>query len=538
MYYIIHHADRAHVYQTFGAQGVGSPIPTGFHGGLEASMIKSYALLFVQSYLNVSAEQVGYRSGFSRGGLSVAYVQQLHNGIPFANTGGNIVWNKGDVVAFGSSFVVPAKIAASKPSFSYQAIISVAEEALGGKFNDHPPTLEYLVLGDGSVALTHVVQIQNEDQGTWYEAFVDAHTGQLRSVTDFVAYDSYNVVPITKVTLDDGQKVVDNPADPLASPAGWHNVNALFGRLNFTTTSTRRVVFTLNGNNVFAYTGAFRTARHTSAGRVFDTKYDVSKDPTVTSNKDAATANAFYIANNMHDITYRYGFTEVAYNFQWSNNQKGGADRDFVMMSVQDPSGTNNANFATPPDGQPGTCRMYIFTLTSPRRDGAVENDIVVHEITHGVTNRLTGGGTGRCLQTLEAGGMGEGWSDAMADWIRQNSTDIQDFVVAPYVTNKPAGIRSHPYSTNSTTNPLTYASIGKLKEVHQIGEVWANILHVVLAALVAEHGFSASALTNPNTFEGNIVFMHLFIDGLSIQPCNPTRQYLQLSTLSKDLHH
>ena len=28
----------------------------------------------------------------------------------------------------------------------------------------------------------------------------------------------------------------------------------------------------------------------------------------------------------------------------------------------------------------------------------------------------MTGGGTGRCLQTTEAGGMGEGWSDAFAE--------------------------------------------------------------------------------------------------------------------------
>jgi len=53
--------------------------------------------------------------------------------------------------------------------------------------------------------------------------------------------------------------------------------------------------------------------------------------------------------------------------------------------------------------------------LSQPNRDGTMENDVVVHEMTHGITNRLTGGGTGRCLQTLEAGGLGEGWGDAMA---------------------------------------------------------------------------------------------------------------------------
>ena len=95
----------------------------------------------------------------------------------------------------------------------------------------------------------------------------------------------------------------------------------------------------------------------------------------------------------------------------------------------------------------------------------------------------MTGGGTGRCLQTTESGGMGEGWSDTMADWLENDST-IDDFVLgkqAPlpslirslmviagqYVTNDPAGIRSHPYSRSMTTNPLTYASLQTLSEVH-----------------------------------------------------------------------
>jgi extracellular elastinolytic metalloproteinase len=61
---------------------------------------------------------------------------------------------------------------------------------------------------------------------------------------------------------------------------------------------------------------------------------------------------------------------------------------------------------------------MYIWDSTNPRRDGAMENDIVVHEMTHGITNRMTGGGTGRCLQMTEAAGLGEGWSDAMAEHV------------------------------------------------------------------------------------------------------------------------
>lgn len=70
----------------------------------------------------------------------------------------------------------------------------------------------------------------------------------------------------------------------------------------------------------------------------------------MASNVDAARTNAFFIANVMHDFAYRYGFTEDAFNFQLDNFGKGGLEHDRILMSVQDVSGLNNANFATPPE--------------------------------------------------------------------------------------------------------------------------------------------------------------------------------------------
>jgi extracellular elastinolytic metalloproteinase len=61
---------------------------------------------------------------------------------------------------------------------------------------------------------------------------------------------------------------------------------------------------------------------------------------------------------------------------------------------------------------------MYVFTLTDPNRDGTMENDIVIHEMGHGITNRMTGGGTANCLQTYESAGMGEGWGDSLAKYV------------------------------------------------------------------------------------------------------------------------
>ncbi|KAF8867849.1 Fungalysin metallopeptidase-domain-containing protein, partial [Infundibulicybe gibba] len=55
------------------------------------------------------------------------------------------------------------------------------------------------------------------------------------------------------------------------------------------------------------------------------------------------------------------------------------------------------------------------------------------------------------------------------------------------------------------------------------IGEFWANMLHNVYAALVEKYGFSENARTDATTYEGNVLFLRLFIHALSIQPCNPT---------------
>lgn len=64
----------------------------------------------------------------------------------------------------------------------------------------------------------------------------------------------------------------------------------------------------------------------------------------------------------------------------------------------------------------------------------------------------------------------GEGWSDAFAEWTEQTAT-IRDFTLGAFVVDDPAGIRSHPYSTSTTVNPLNYGSLKTLTEVHDIGE-------------------------------------------------------------------
>jgi len=63
--------------------------------------------------------------------------------------------------------------------------------------------------------------------------------------------------------------------------------------------------------------------------------------------------NAFYLMNMVHDITYRYGFTEKAFNFQMNNFNRGGKENDGIIVSVNDATDDNNAAFATLPEYVP-----------------------------------------------------------------------------------------------------------------------------------------------------------------------------------------
>lgn len=113
---------------------------------------------------------------------------------------------------------------------------------------------------------------------------------------------------------------------------------------------TSNVFRNTGGNNVVTYksSASSGTAAQTSATNNYNYVLDPAQAPTVTNNLKAAVVNAFYVVNKVHDLTYRYGFTEKTYNFQQNNYGKGGSGNDRVLVSVQDSSGTNNANFATP----------------------------------------------------------------------------------------------------------------------------------------------------------------------------------------------
>ncbi|KAF8878443.1 Fungalysin metallopeptidase-domain-containing protein [Infundibulicybe gibba] len=498
----------------------------------EPATFQEMATTIVESQININSTDIQSQSGFAEGPGAFAYFRQTHEGVPFANAVANLALHKNRVVAFGSSFVEIRNIHHSVPTRDVQAVIPLAERILNGKFNGHA-TLEYYVEWNGFIALTHVVQVQNDDKETWFEAFMDAHNGDFIAATDFVAKASYKVVPISQRDLrHGGQVTLVDPQGASSSPMGWHDNGAT------TTTST-------DGNNVIAFKTKvnFWTRRNqtvttpeTRAGLIFNYTYVDTWDPKLGKNNvDAARTNAFYVINTMHDIAYKYGFTEKSFNFQTNNFGKGGLGNDRIRVQVQD-SGGNSARFHTPPDGQSGICQLWVMSKTLPRRDVAMDNGMIIHEFTHGITRRMVGGGTARCLGRSEALELGEGWSDAMAEYPIPPGSEspLPDYLIGQYFTGRAAGLRTYPYSISNATNKLRYSSIKHLL-IKQIGEVWANMLHNVYATLVEEHRFSENAKTDATTSEGNVVFMHLFIDALSLLPCDPTFLHVRDAWIQAD---
>ena len=154
-------------------------------------------------------------------------------------------------------------------------------------------------------------------------------------------------------------------------------------------------------------------------------------------------------------------------------------------------------------------------------RDSDLDNGVIAHEYTHGISNRLTGGPSNvDCLDNAEEAG--EGWSDfvALVLTAKAGQTGTTPRPIGEYV-NFVGGIRPTPYTTDMSVNPSHYDSIKSNGEVHFTGYVWASMLWEVYWNLVNKHGFNPN-IYGPAASGGNNLALQLVIDGMKLQPCSP----------------
>ena len=244
----------------------------------------------------------------------------------------------------------------------------------------------------------------------------------------------------------------------------------------------------------------------------FICSWDPAKPDSWKTNMKQDTTNAFYLASNFHDWLLKspIGFTPAAGNFE----AKGG---DPVSLNALDGAATaanggpdgnhiDNANMNTPPDGLSPRMQMYLWHF--PGTDdtgepwvpssGANDASILYHEYTHGLSNRLVVDASGNStLNSIQAGSMGEAWSDFYAmDYLVTNgfekdSSKDGEVLEGKYVSAgqlfRTQAIDCSVGATAKTCVGIdgsqggyTYGdfpTIGGAPEVHSSGEVWAQTL-------------------------------------------------------------
>mgnify|MGYP002640164367 FL=1 len=382
----------------------------------EARVIREY-LGQERAQFNLTASDVQSpalkSSSFSQSmNVTTAYANQTHQGIEVFNTTSRFAIRDGQVVSAKLSFAsdVASKINTTAPSISARTAILKAAQALGLQapaqleelsaedntyvfkatdlsLNTIPVALTYQHLSDSQYVLAWDLSLYIMDATHYYSVRIDAQNGALIDTKDWVQHcdfgqgiheghaaesilfapakseramamvdAQYRVFPMPLSNPFDGDdQVVTSPENLDASPFGWHDTDGAVGAEH---TVTR-------GNNVWAKEDIAGTNNGGASPEggvdlIFDFPYGLPQAP--ENFTDAATVNLFYWNNIIHDVTYQYGFDEESGNFQENNYGNPGNGGDSVNADAQDGSGTNNANFATPPDGGNPRMQMFIWT--------------------------------------------------------------------------------------------------------------------------------------------------------------------------------
>jgi len=280
--------------------------------------------------------------------------------------------------------------------------------------------------------------------------------------------------------------------------------------------------------------------------------WDPAKPNSWQRNRAQNAAQMMFFISNYHDYLAKapIGFTAKAGNFE----AKG---KDAVQVQILDGAATDkglpdrnhadNANMMTWKDGQAPQMQMYLWgrlprpgvpSDVAPRNSGDTA-DVVYHEYTHGLSNRLVRDASGNpALGTAQSGAMGEAWSDWYANtYLIDQKLTVEnpkkaDVVTGRYLFNG-GDIRTEPMDCGLTPvkecpgnkfagkGGYTYGDYGKVgvttlrlpsgtvqvpsAEVHSDGEIWGQTLWDLRKAL------------------GGPLSLSLVTRGMSLSPANPS---------------
>jgi Tol biopolymer transport system component len=444
--------------------------------------------------------------------------------------------------------------------------------------------LMYFPLEPGLATLAYSMVLWEPEQA--YLVLVDASDGRLlwrKNITNHqtqsVTYSVYNddsPAPLSPSNALPGSGIQGAPI----SRTMITNISELpaFDNLGWIPDGSGNAVTTGNnvdaGLDVVSPSGIDPNGRAVGVGRVFNFTYAPGgtpgeEPPTGTDYRMGIVTNLFFWVNRYHDRLYQFGFTEQARNFQNNNFGRGGLESDFVRAEAQDRTSNNTASSSTPPDGFPPTMNMGLWTAPTPDRDSDVDSDVLMHECTHGLSNRLHSNSSG--LTTTQSYGMGEGWSDYYARCLLSSADEDVNgiYTEGAYLylnftrpsgttgtDNYYYGARRFPYAVKTNVggptatrpgqphNPLTFADITVAlsnvldgaydpspsvlpfpNEPHRVGEVWCMMLYEMRARIITRMGWAT----------GNDRAIQIVTDGMKLDPASPTFLQARDSILAAD---
>jgi extracellular elastinolytic metalloproteinase len=248
-----------------------------------------------------------------------------------------------------------------------------------------------------------------------------------------------------------------------------------------------------------------------AVGGLCSAAYPCSWDPNTPNswqvNRKQNAVQLYTFLGTWHDhlLSSPIGFTRAAGNFEARDGdavQGQAMDGANTADGLPDANHSDNANMNTPPDGIPPRMQMYLLNPGPDSIAGNTgdESDVVFHEYTHGLSNRLVVDAAGNStLSRVQGGSMGEAWSDWYAEdylidtGLEKDTRTPGEVRIGKYWqaggTIRTQGLDC-PVGASATYCPgtaaagsggYTYGDFGKISarglEVHADGEIWAETL-------------------------------------------------------------
>ncbi len=467
----------------------------------------THHLSFVQSVHGVPVFGNGLQANVSRNGRLISVL-----GSPVANLPGSIGSAKLSAVAARDAAVRNAGATPAKVS-SRNAGSSVTTFADG----DTAGQVVFQTLAGPRLAWQ---TLTTPAKGSMYLHVIDAQSGRVLYRQDLVhdvaqqglAWDNY------PGAAKGGKQSARNLTTPGWLPAGSSTLDGTNAHVysdvndNNKADTGEEVPANSDGNFTFPF-----VAQNTqNPGKGCSAAYQCSWDPNTANswqaNRKQNAVQVFYYLGKYHDhlAAAPIGFTRAAGNFDARDNDAVQAQPDDgadTANGLPDSNHTDNANMSTPPDGHAPTMQMYLWNDPADQTDGFIpsnggdEADVVYHEYTHGLSNRLVVDAGGlSTLGNVQAGSMGEAWSDWYAydflvnqKYFKDDPRRSGDLNIGIYVGHGDT-IRSQsldcavgaaasvcPGTANAGSGGYTYGDFGKISrrgaEVHADGEIWAETL-------------------------------------------------------------